>query len=73
MILLSSMTDAQIIEDLFSRLGSVKALAHEMSVSRQTIHAWRANGLTPLGRFMVSAYARKCRIKLPDDFMERGG
>lgn len=63
------MTDEQIIEDLAGKVGGVKALAAELNITRQTVWDWRTNGISFMGRFLISAWAKQKRHKLPENFM----
>lgn len=63
------MTDAQIIDDLAEKVGGIKVLAAELRISRQTLWDWRGNKISYMGRFLISAVAKKRRFKLPDNFM----
>ena len=65
------MNDTQIIDTLADRPGGYKQLAAELAVTRQTIWDWRRKGISHLGRFLISRYAKERRVKLPKDFMER--
>jgi hypothetical protein len=66
------MTNEQFIDALIEQAGGIRKLAAEMSVSRQSLWHWRNGKMSLLGRFLLSKYARRKRIALPEDFMERG-
>ena len=64
------MTDADILDKLIEKAGSVKHFAEAMGVSRQTVWEWRER-LTDKARIRVFLYAGENDFRLPKDFLNR--
>lgn len=66
------MTDAELIDKLIVKAGGLKALVEEMGVTRQAVWNWKTTGpLTPFARLKILACAKRNKIAVPADFLER--
>lgn len=66
------MTDAELIDRLVEKVGGVTALVDQMGVTRQAIWNWRNLGpLTPFARLKILNCAKRNKVAVPADFLER--
>ena len=63
------MTDAEIID----ALGGTMEVAKALKIDPRVVSNWknRPTGISAAGRYQVREFARRKRVMLPIDFMER--
>lgn len=64
---LRPMTDLEIIE----KLGGAVAIAAELGIERTAVTNWKRRGISAAGRYQIRDLAKRKRVALPKDFMNR--
>ncbi len=65
------MTDADLIDKLIAKAGGVKDLAEALNVTRQALWNWKKGPIMAFGRVKLLNYAKRNKIAVPADFLER--